>query len=430
MLSIGLYTGFTFSTLLVNFASAQTGTYAVNTATEVNSTVNDTNIEYSEALLAQMLAPIALYPDSLLTHILIASTYPIEIVEADRWITKNENLSATEVAQNLEEKDWEPSVKALVMFPKILKRLSDDLSWTQQLGDAFLESEENVLQAIQTLRYQADNAGSLDQMENVNVSRDDNNIIIQPIQKEVVYVPYYDTRHVYGNWHWPLRPPIFWDWGYQARYSHHKPFSWHRGIHISLDFFFSAFHWSNRNVVVVNHRNTRHYGTQKNIIQSGYAKRWAHNPYHRRGVSYRSKQVNKRYTRNRSVVYKTVNSAARKRNANDKYYSHTNRQHTYKKTKHETLKNKFKTHKNLTRYKEVRQAERKQNVVKDKTVKPLAQKFKQVKVTQKTVSRNSNSTQERRSYASSNYKKKYQSKRQTAHQNRKITSHQTRVKRQ
>jgi hypothetical protein len=279
-------------------------TLAVHSLSAKENT-NDTN--FSEAQLAQMLAPIALYPDSLLTHILIASTYPIEVVEAERWISKKSDLSVEKISKKLESKDWEPSVKALVMFPKVLERLSDDLSWTQQLGDAFLQSEEDVLEAIQDLRYQAEQAGSLNKMENVKVTREKKNIIIQPVQKEVVYVPYYDTRHVYGDWHWSMNPPIYWDWGHHVSLSHHNPFRWHSGIHISLNYFFSAFHWNNRHVVVVDHRNTRRYRAKKHIVRGGYANRWAHKPHHRRGVTYRSERINNRFKSNRPVVHKTVN---------------------------------------------------------------------------------------------------------------------------
>ncbi|XPF95782.1 DUF3300 domain-containing protein [Colwellia sp. RE-S-Sl-9] len=338
ILGIGLFFTLTFSLLSTTLS-----------AKEVSA-----DTEYNQAQLAQMLAPVALYPDSLLTHILIASTYPIEVVQADRWITKNKDLSASQIANKLEGEDWEPSIKALVMFPPVLKRLSEDLSWTQQLGDAFLQSEESVLQAIQDLRYQAQEAGNLDKMENVKVSREDKDIIIQPIQKEVIYVPYYDTRYVYGNWHWSLNPPIYWDWGHSVSYSHRRPFGWHSGIHISWNYFFSDFHWSNRHVVVINHRNTSRYTPKRSIVRSGYANRWVHNPHHRRGVSYRNNEVNKRYSTNRPVVRKTVtkhyNSPELYPHKKD-YRTHqsSNKQvvkykdKSHKVTKHEALQNKFKT---------------------------------------------------------------------------------------
>ncbi|WP_426360252.1 DUF3300 domain-containing protein [Pseudocolwellia sp. HL-MZ19] len=337
ILSIGL-----LSVLTCNTLSAQE---ILNQSSNTNNqTFNDvsSDVVYSQEQLAQLLAPVALYPDSLLTHILIASTYPLEVVEAERWITKNKSLSAAKVADKLEDKDWEPSVKALVMFPDVLERLVDDLSWTQQLGDAFLQNEESVLGAIQDLRVQADTAGSLAKMENVEVSREDNNIIIEPAEKEIVYVPYYDSRHVYGHWHSSLYPPVYWDWGQRVSYSSHRPFGWHSGVHISLNYFFSGFHWSNRHVVVINHRNTRHYQPKKVIVRSGYSNRWAHKPQHRKGVRYSNKNVSKRYGNNRATAHKTVvkrnnhatvnarlnnNKAVIRSNNSNRVQVHQNRKH-------------------------------------------------------------------------------------------------------
>ncbi|WP_440873828.1 DUF3300 domain-containing protein [Thalassotalea sp. PLHSN55] len=267
---------------------------------------NDTGDEgFSDDELAQMLAPIALYPDSLLTHILIASTYPLEIVEAERWAQKNKDLSKDEKIKKMEQQDWEPSVKAVVPFDTVLTRLNDELSWTQDLGDAFLQDEAKVLDTIQQLRAKADEAGNLDKMENVEVTKEDDNIIIQPVEKEIVYVPYYDTRYVYGHWHW-YHPPVYW---IHYPHHHHRPhmtFSWHVGVHISFNYHFGAPHWHNRHVVVVNHRNTHRYRSSTVIIKSGHSKRWAHNPVHRKGVAYRSTSVKKHYGSNRPTTYKSV----------------------------------------------------------------------------------------------------------------------------
>jgi len=348
ILSIGL-----FSVLACNTLSAKEAVNDINKRSQ--STGNggnevSTEAQYNQEQLAQILAPIALYPDSLLTHVLIASTYPIEVVEAERWIAKNKNLYANIIAEKLEDKTWEPSVKALVMFPNVLERLSDDLSWTQQLGDAFLQDEEGVLQAIQSLRYKAAEAGSLDKMENVEVSREDNNIIIEPVKKEVVYVPYYDSRHVYGHWGSLLYPPIYWDWAHRVSYSQHRPFGWHTGIHISWNYFFSAFHWSNRHVVVVNHRNTRYYQSKRHVVRSGYSNRWVHKPEHRKGIRYSNNQVNKRYSRNRALAnnktvirnrnsHKVVNKKVVNQRAVNQNVANV------KRTKHDVIKNKFKAQK-------------------------------------------------------------------------------------
>jgi hypothetical protein len=259
---------------------------------------------FTEAELAQMLAPIALYPDSLLTHILIASTYPIEIVEAHRWLKKNEELNAEQAAQSVKDFDWDASVKALVPFERILSRLSEDLGWTQQLGDAFLQDEARLLENIQVLRKQAKVAGNLDKMDNMEVSYEDNNIIIEPREKEIVYVPYYDTRMVYGDWHWSSYPPVYWTPYHSVYLSHYSPFYWHSGIHISFNYFFSAFHWHNRHVVVVNSHRSHYYRGRSQISTGGYAKRWVHQPKHRKGVAYRTKHTSQKYRSNRANVHK------------------------------------------------------------------------------------------------------------------------------
>jgi len=267
---------------------------------------------FSEAELAQMLAPIALYPDSLLTHILIASTYPIEIVEAYRWLKKNEKLNTQQAAQSVKNVDWDASVKALIPFEHILSRLSENLSWTQQLGDAFLQDEVGLLESIQVLREQAKIAGNLDKMDNMAVSYEDSDIIIEPREKEIIYVPYYDTRMVYGAWHWSSYPPVYWR-PYRSVYvNHYSPFYWHSGIHISFNYFFSAFHWHNRHVVVVNpyraHHRYYHQRPRRLIAYGGYAKRWAHQPIHRKGVAYRSKHTSKKYHSNRVKVHNSNKS--------------------------------------------------------------------------------------------------------------------------
>ncbi len=267
--------------------------------------------QFSEAQLAQMLAPIALYPDSLLTHILISATYPLEVIEAKRWLDslleKNSQLTAKQIADKTENKDWDASVKALVPFPRILTRLNDDLTWTRQLGDAFLQDEQRLLATIQTLRQQAEAAGSLDKMENMAISRESSNIVIEPLQPEVIYVPYYDTRVVYGNWYWHSYPPMVWAaplWPHNnyVHVSYYNPFYWHSGIHISVNYFFSAFNWHSRHIVVVNHHQSHHYRRSVHIVKSGYAKRWHHQPVHRKGVAYRTSVTKERYRSNRVSV--------------------------------------------------------------------------------------------------------------------------------
>ena len=316
---------------------------AVNTAVLINSPALDhrslsdagipssqySSIELTDAQLAQMLAPIALYPDTLLTHILIASTYPIELVQAQRWWQKHPEASKNKIEKAMENKGWSPSVAALVPFPKVIERLNEDLDWTQQLGDAFLEDEARVLASIQQLRHQAKKAGSLDDLENLAVSYDDRNIIIQPVKREVVYVPYYDTRVVYGNWYWHRYPPIYWARPHHYYTAYHRPFYWHSGVNISFNFFFGAFHWRNKHVVVINHYNSHYYRKRTAIISSHGSKRWHHKPVHRRGVAYRTASTKQRYYSNRPATLERASHYQNrvKSNGTHKYTGKQVRQH-------------------------------------------------------------------------------------------------------
>ncbi|WP_232771480.1 DUF3300 domain-containing protein [Colwellia sp. 12G3] len=277
-----------FSTLLLFLLSTAMFTTAVTA-----QAYQEPESVLSEAELAQTLAPIALYPDTLLTHILIAATYPLEVIEAERWLTKHSTLTAEQLQNKAESKEWDASIKALLSFSGVMAKLSENLNWMQTLGDAFLQDESRVLASIQTLRQQAEKAGSLANMNNVQVIKEQQVIIIEPAQPEIIYVPYYDTRVVYGRWHWSHYPPVYWH--HPNRYaSYYGPFYWGHGVHISSQFFFSAFHWHNRHVVV-SHYNRHGYHPRKKIVNSHHAKRWNHQPKHRRGVAYSSGSVKKKY---------------------------------------------------------------------------------------------------------------------------------------
>lgn len=282
----------------------------------VNVAKDEQPTDFSQAELEQMLAPIALYPDSLLTHILIAATYPLEIIQAQRWLDNHPNSDADYIADGVENKSWDVSVKALMPFPRVIKRLNDDLDWTQKLGDAFLQNEAKLIVSIQILRQKADRAGSLEQMNNMDISREDKTIIIKSVQPEVVYVPYYDSRFVYGDWYWYNYPPVYWNISHNRHHyyrSYNSPFYWDAGVAISFNYFFNAFHWHDHRVVVVNHYAPHHrrsysYGFKLNNHQT---KPWQHNPNHRRGVAYRSSVVKQRYHSNRVSLSVSKNSQKR-----------------------------------------------------------------------------------------------------------------------
>ncbi len=164
---------------------------------------------YSAMQLEQMLAPIALYPDLLLGPVLTASTYPLEIVQADRWLQNDANasLQGMQLADALQEQSWDPSVKALVPFPQVLNLLDNDLDWTEQLGNAFLAQQADVMDAIQRLRARAAAAGTLKSSEQEAVSAGPEGIEIAPAEPDVVYVPVYDPLSAYGGWPSAQYPP-------------------------------------------------------------------------------------------------------------------------------------------------------------------------------------------------------------------------------
>jgi Protein of unknown function (DUF3300) len=165
--------------------------------------------------LQQLVAPIALYPDALVAQILAASTYPTQIVEADRWIQSHSNLTGEELAKEVDKQDWDPSVKAVAQFPSVLENMDKNLSWTSSLGEAYVSQPQDVTDAVQTLRQQARNAGHLNSNDQEKVTTQGKTIIIEPANPQVVYVPAYDPWLVYGapiiaypGWY-PV-PGIFW----------------------------------------------------------------------------------------------------------------------------------------------------------------------------------------------------------------------------
>src|SRR5258708_11855826 len=163
--------------------------------------------------LDALVAGIALYPDALLSEILMASTYPLEIVQADRWVTENKNLKGDELKAATDKQGWDNSVKALVATPSVLSMMSTKLDWTEKLGDAVLAQQPDVMDAIQRLRTkaQANNKLNSTKEQKVTVQQDQGKqvIVIDPTAPDTLYVPYYDPAVVYGGWPYPAYPPYY-----------------------------------------------------------------------------------------------------------------------------------------------------------------------------------------------------------------------------
>src|SRR5688572_30320863 len=168
-----------------------------------------TDAAFRQEELEQVLAPIALYPDPLVSQILIASTYPLEVAIADRWTKQNGSLKGDSLTKALEAQDWDPSVKSLVNFPQVLTMMSEKLDWTQKMGDAFLQDQKKVLDTIQSLRAKAQASGNLQTTKEQTVIVEEKIIKIEPASPQVVYVPTYNPTVVYGAWPYPAYPPYY-----------------------------------------------------------------------------------------------------------------------------------------------------------------------------------------------------------------------------
>jgi hypothetical protein len=155
--------------------------------------------EQSPAQLQQLVAPIALYPDGLIAQILPAATYPDQIVDAGRWMGQHRDLKGDRLAKEVDKQRWDASVKALTQFPAMLANMNQNLAWTSELGDAYVNEQQALTQAIQTMRQRARQAGNLQTTPQQTVTNKDQTIVIQPAASDVVFVPEYDPWLVYGD---------------------------------------------------------------------------------------------------------------------------------------------------------------------------------------------------------------------------------------
>ena len=169
----------------------------------------ETSSLFKAEQLDQLLAPIALYPDALLAQILMAATYPLEIVKADRWLQDpaHANLQGDQLAAAIEAEAWDPSVKSLVPFPRILRMMDGALDWTEELGNAVMAQQGDVMDSIQRLRHQAAAAGTLWSNAEQQVTTERQGIVIEPANPELIYPPVYSPA-VYGPWPYPDYPPL------------------------------------------------------------------------------------------------------------------------------------------------------------------------------------------------------------------------------
>src|ERR1044071_8013361 len=262
---------------------------------------------FKQEELEQILAPIALHPDPLVSQILMASTYPLEVVQADRFAKQNASLKGEALTKALEAQDWDPSVKSLVNFPQVLTMMSEKLDWTQRLGDAFLADQKRVLDTIQSLRAKAQASGNLQSNKEQTVVVEEKIIKIEPANPQVVYVPTYNPTVVYGAWPYPASPPYSY---YPPGYVATSMMAFGAGVAMGAawGYAWGNTNWNGGDVDIDVDRNTnintninRDQAKQKmqergQTNQRGQGK-WQHNPEHRKGVSYRDQGTAGKFNR-------------------------------------------------------------------------------------------------------------------------------------
>jgi hypothetical protein len=256
---------------------------------------------FSTEQLDQMLAPVALYPDEVLANVLMAATYPLDVVQAARWRKEpaNKKLSKDALTKALEEKTWDPSIKALTQFPELLQMMSDQLEWTQNLGDAFLAQEDDVFARVQFLRQKADAAGNLKSNKEQKVIKETNPetrteyIVIQPARPEYIYVPVYQPTVVYGSWWYPTYPPYYWNWYPGASFV--NGLFWGAGFAVANNIWgWNNCNWRYGHIDIDVNRYNRINVNRPPISNN----RWEHNASHRGPVPYRDKATREKFSKN------------------------------------------------------------------------------------------------------------------------------------
>ena len=289
--------------------------------------------------LDQVVAPIALYPDPLLAQVLMASTYPLEIVQAARFLKDHKDLKGAQLDEALKDQTWDDSVKSLVVFPEVLTLMDGKLDWTQKLGDAFLADEKSVLDAVQRLRARAQAQGNLKSTPQQTVTVEPvaappagappppapgqalpapgqpappqvqqlpapptQVITIEPTNPQVVYVPSYNPTVVYGAWPYPAYPPAY---PYPPGYVFGTA-ALSFGLGMATAALWGNCNWGGGHADI-NVNNYQNYSKNVNRSteradrvqqgQRGNRSEWKHNPENRRGVQYRDQGTQQRYNR-------------------------------------------------------------------------------------------------------------------------------------
>jgi hypothetical protein len=250
-----------------------------------------------------LVAPIALYPDPLVGEILVASTYPLELVQASQWLRRNPGLAGAALTQAAQQQTWDPSIQALVVFPELIARLNQDVTWTTNLGNAFLAQQPDVMDAVQRMRFKAEQAGRLPSTSQQRVTTTDSSgqpiIDIEPANPQVMYLPSYDPGSIWG-------PPLYYPYAnwYYPPFAGGAYFGF--GLGISMGGYFGGGWggwggwgwrpgWGNHSVMINNnfiHRNNFNVGRGSSLSGSTA---WSHDASHREGVPYSNAALSNRY---------------------------------------------------------------------------------------------------------------------------------------
>jgi hypothetical protein len=260
--------------------------------------------------LDSLVAPIALYPDPLLSQVLVASTYPLEIIQLQQWIQKNGSLKGDDLTKAVQKQDWDPSIQAMSVFPDLVKRLADDVKWTTDLGNAFLAQQSDVMDAVQRMRMKAKDAGNLKSNEQMNVEtkvvETKTVVVIQPASTQVVYVPTYNPVVVYGPPIYPY-PPIYYPppsyypagvfiaFGVGVAYGSYYRGGWGYGCGWGYSRTTININVNNNYISHYNNTNINVNRTNINNVNRNGNNTWQHNPQHRGGTPYSNKATANQY---------------------------------------------------------------------------------------------------------------------------------------
>jgi hypothetical protein len=270
----------------------------------------ETAVKIPADQLDSLVAPIALYPDALLSQTLVASTYPLEIVQLKQWLDQHKDLKGKALADAALKQDWDPSIQALAGLPDLVKQLADNIKWTTDLGNAFLAQQSDVMDAVQRMRKKAEDAGNLKSSEQQKVEtkvvENKQVVIIEQASPEVVYVPSYNPTVVYGAPVYPYPPIAYPPPGYYA-----AGMAISFGVGVAMGAFWGGGGWGcgwggNNNVTINNNNNFVNNSNRQNFNNANRGNRagtqpargnsnWQHNPQHRGGAPYSDRSTANRF---------------------------------------------------------------------------------------------------------------------------------------